>query len=186
MNGDNGSSGGYGGDGDNNLMQKSIEGDQSSFEELVIRHMDNAIFFAKRYVQDIYVAEEVVQESFADIYVNIERYRDNYSFKTYLYTIIKNKCIDYIRKNTRLDTYQHVEQEGMSAEEIALNKERWSIFGKAFGKLKSEYKTVIYLYAYEEFSYEEISKIMGKNMGQIKILLYRARQSLKNRIEEEG
>ena len=52
--------------------------------------------------------------------------------------------------------------------------------------MKEEYKTVIYLIDYEEFSYKEAGIIMGKNLAQIKILVFRARKKLKLLIEQEG
>jgi RNA polymerase sigma-70 factor (ECF subfamily) len=52
-------------------------------------------------------------------------------------------------------------------------------------QLKEDYKTIIYLIEYYDFTYEEAARIIGKNMGQVKILIYRARQKLKAMLEKE-
>lgn len=166
-------------------MENFIAGDHVSFEVLIIKHRQGAIAFAKRYIHEVYIAEDIVQESFADIYVYRHRYKFKYSFKTYLYTVVKNKSIDYLRKNRQLVSYQVEEADTYGTEQIILDKEHKNILSRAINTLKAEYRTVIYLYAYEDLSYEEIAGIMGKSLAQIKILLYRARQSLKNKMERE-
>jgi RNA polymerase sigma factor (sigma-70 family) len=84
-------------DEDSALIKSFLKGNNESFERLIIIHRAKALSFAQRYLHDMYAAEDIVQESFADIYVYRERYKDRYSFKTYLFTIIRNKSVDYIR-----------------------------------------------------------------------------------------
>lgn len=81
------------------LMEKFKNGHNQSFELLVIKYRQNDINFCQGFVHDYYIAEDIAQESFAYIYVYKERYNEKYSFKTYLFTILRNKSIDYIRKN---------------------------------------------------------------------------------------
>jgi RNA polymerase sigma-70 factor (ECF subfamily) len=81
-------------DEDSALIKSFLKGNNESFERLVIIHRAKALSFAQRYLHDMYAAEDIVQESFADIYVYRERYKDRYSFKTYLFTIIRNKSVD--------------------------------------------------------------------------------------------
>ncbi|MEA4826157.1 MAG: sigma factor-like helix-turn-helix DNA-binding protein, partial [Clostridium sp.] len=52
--------------------------------------------------------------------------------------------------------------------------------------LKDDYKTIIYLIDFQEFSYKDAAKIMGKSLIQTKVLIYRARQKLKGLLKEEG
>lgn len=172
--------------GDGVLVESFQNGDDESFEILIVKHRAKALSFAQRYVHDIYTAEDIVQESFADIYVYKERYKNTYSFKTYLFTIIRNKSIDYIRKNKNVllgengpDNFE------ITPEDKYLEKEKNSIVRNMINELSEDYRTIIYLIEYYNFSYEEASKIMGKNLGQIKILVYRARKKLKTMLEKE-
>lgn len=170
---------------DNALMSKFKAGDRESFEKLILKHREGAVNFARRYLNDGYMAEDIVQESFADIFVYRDRYRDNFSFKTYLFTIIKNKSIDYIRKKHAVPQ-DEIKTDGYeSPEQIVLDNEQRNYIRRMINRLKEDYRTVLYLLEYEDFSYEEIARIMGKNLGQVKILVFRARQKLKTILEKE-
>lgn len=84
---------------DNVLMEQTKNGDSKDFEKLVLRHREKAIGFAFSLLTDVHMAEDIVQESFAAIYINRNRYKDKNTFKTFLFAVIRNKCIDFIRKN---------------------------------------------------------------------------------------
>ena len=171
---------------DSALVKKFQAGDNESFEKLIVKHRAKALSFAQRYVHDPYEAEDIVQECFADIYVYRERYKNTYSFKTYLFTIIRNKSIDYIRKSKNFYPYENYNGKSEETpEEKYLEKERNNLVREMVNELRDDYKTIIYLVEYYDFSYDEASKIMGKNLGQIKILVYRARKKLKIMLEKE-
>jgi RNA polymerase sigma factor (sigma-70 family) len=170
---------------DNTLMDNFQAGDHESFERLIVKHLHGAVLFAQKYVHDYHTAEDIAQESFADIYVNRHRYKDKYSFKTYLFTIIKNKSIDHLRKKISIPLESIKDLETITTEELVLDIEQKGVIRKALNNLKEDYRKVIYLFEFEGFSYEEISGIMGKNLGQIKILIYRARKKLKIILEKE-
>ncbi len=171
---------------DSHLIKKFQAGDNESFEKLIIKHRGKALSFAQRYVHDPYEAEDIVQESFADIYVYRERYKNTYSYKTYLFTIIRNKSIDYIRKSKNIYAYENYNEKlEATPEEKYLEKEKNNLVRDMVNELRDDYKTIIYLIEYYDFSYDEASKIMGKNLGQIKILVYRARKKLKTMLEKE-
>lgn len=173
-------------DEDSALIKKFLSGDNESFERLVLIHRAKALSFAQRYVHDMYTAEDIVQESFADIYVYRERYKDKYSFKTYLFTIIRNKSIDFIRKNKNIFVNENTDSiEASNLEENFLKKEQITAVRSKINELRDDYKTIIYLIEYYNFTYEEAGRVMGRNIGQIKILVYRARQKLKAMLEKE-
>lgn len=173
-------------DEDSALIRKFLSGDNESFERLIMMHRAKALSFAQRYVHDMYTAEDIVQESFADIYVYRERYKDKYSFKTYLFTIIRNKSIDFIRKNKNISVNENMDSlEASDLEEGFLKKEERSIVRNKINELRDDYKAIIYLIEYYNFTYEEAARIMGKSLGQTKILVYRARQKLKAILEKE-
>ncbi|WP_026894688.1 RNA polymerase sigma factor [Clostridiisalibacter paucivorans] len=169
------------------LMTKFQNGDKYSFEQLILKYRNTGISFAKRFLHDRYMAEDVVQESFAYIYVYRDRYNDKYSFKTYLFTIIRNKSIDYIRKENRIVLYKDDSFVDLnSPEERVIEKEDKDLLNISINKLNDSYRTAIYLIDYEGFKYKEAAKIMGKNLAQMKILIYRARKKLKCLLEKGG
>ena len=162
------------------LINNFRQGNRESFEKLVIKYRKNSVTFCETFVHDYYTAEDIVQESFAYIYVYIERYNEKYSFKTYLFTILRNKSIDFIRKKAYITLDEINEPVSCdSIEDTLLKKEQINMVRRKLNELKEDYRTVIYLIDFYDFSYADAAKIMKKSLVQTKILIYRARQKLK-------
>ena len=170
---------------DSQLMQSFQAGNKESFEVLVIKYRANAVAFARQLVGDAAMAEDIAQESFADIYVNRDRYNGKSSFKTYLFAIMKHKCIDHLRKIRFSPLDESLNSDLDTPEDTYLNKERQQLVKSKLELLKEDYRMSLYLVEYEELSYQETAKVMGKNLAQVKILVYRAKKKLRELIEQE-
>lgn len=170
-------------------MEQVRSGDKKAFEELVLLHRKSAIGFAYRLIKDSYLSEDIVQESFAAIYINRNTYKPKNSFKTFLFAIVRNKCIDYLRKNNGIistDYYEmNLASEDLSPDKLIEHKQKLAHAKKLLDKLKTEYRTAFYLYEYDGFSYKEIAEIMGKSLPQVKIIIYRARNKIQRYVKED-
>lgn len=78
---------------DKSLYSSFLEGDISSFEELVIRHRHSLVYFIMQYVKSYQMAEDIAQEVFAYIYIKSEMYSTEYTFKTFLFMLGKRRAI---------------------------------------------------------------------------------------------
>ncbi|WMM24488.1 RNA polymerase sigma factor [Tissierella sp. MB52-C2] len=166
-----------------------LEGSIDAFETLVLRHKDNLIYFISRYTNDIFIAEDIAQDVFAYIYAYKEKYNFNYSFKTYIYTLGKNKAIDYIRKQSKINIIPFERDNEIlgsedTLEEKVIKDEEKKLLINSIKNLKPDYERAIYLADFEELSYEDISKILGKTLGQTKVLIHRARKALREILEK--
>ena len=161
------------------------EGNQQAFEEFVIEYRKEAVNFAANILKDYHIAEDIVQDSFAFIYVYRERIREYSTLKSYLFSIIHNRAIDYIRKNNRNITIDLDAISTFSPEEQILDKERRKSFIKSFNSLNEKYKVVLYLYGFQELSYKELSEVVGMSLAQVKINIFRGRKKLKTLYNEE-
>ena len=99
--------------------------------------------------------------------------------------------MDYLRKNnkvasTPIDDLNNYIAEEMNVEREYLIKEQKIILHRIMRELKAEYFQVLYLVYFEDFTNEEIAKIMKKNKRQIENLIYRAKGTLKSELEKEG
>lgn len=174
---------------DKKLYERFLQDDRDAFEQLVLKYKDNLIYFLQRYVRDIDQSEDIAQEVFAFIYVYKEKYNFQASFKTYLFTIARNKAVDYIRKHHKIIVMEQMPEEHSDEEELlkkVLKDEDSRLLHTAIKKMKAEYQTAIYLIDFEQLSYQETADIMGKTTSQIKILIFRARKMLKNLLVKEG
>ncbi|MFW6265082.1 MAG: RNA polymerase sigma factor, partial [Bacillota bacterium] len=171
------------------LIKKLVEkDDMESFEILVLAYREKGLKFALRYNSDYYLAEDLVQEAFARIYVKRKGIKIKGNFKAYLFQIIRNLAIDQHRKQSRIEE-QHLTDElndqGLSPEDEILKNEESGLIKTLLGSLNEKYRTVLYLQKYEEMSYEEIAKIMSISKGQVRMLIYRGKKKLKALIEKE-
>lgn len=167
---------------DNELMLLVKNGNKEAYEILMTKYMSQAKNFACKYVHDSYAAEDVVQESFADIYVQRFSFDQQYNFSTYLYAIIKNKALNYLKKNRELpmssfDGQTLINQ--MTPETEYFKKSNFLELLGAIQRLKEDEKNLLYLYAVEECTYKEIAEKLGITVMQVKIRLFRTRKKLK-------
>ena len=172
---------------DKELYKKYLKGDNNAFEKLVIKYKDNIIYFISRYTKNTEIAEDISQDVFVYILLNKEQYDFKYSFKTYLYMIAKCRAINYIKKEKKIIKidYENLYIEDNNLEEIVYKNEENQKIRKVINKLKPDYQAVIYLVFLEGLKYKEVAKIMNKNIGQIKVMLYRAKRKLKEYLEKE-
>lgn len=174
---------------DEQRYKRFLEGDIKGFEELVFANKDPLIYFIYRYVCDLHMAEDLAQDVFVDIYVKKESYKFEYRFKTYLYTIARNKAVDYIRKQKRMIPMELTEQLYEEEKEVSLLetmiwKEQCEELKQAMNSLKLDYQRLLFLIDLQQLSYREAAKILGKTVPQVKVSLYRARKALKERLHE--
>ena len=172
---------------DKELYQKYLKGDNNAFEKLVIKYKDNIIYFISRYTKNTEIAEDISQDVFVYILLNKEQYDFKYSFKTYLYMIAKCRAINYIKKEKKIIniSYENLYIENNDLEEIVYKNEESKKIRKVINKLKPDYQAVICLAILEGFKYKEVAKIMDKNIGQVKVMLHRAKKKLREYLEKE-
>lgn len=169
--------------------QLFLEGDIRGFEALVLTYKNQLIYFIMKYIKDIQLAEDLAQDVFVEIYVHKERYNKKQSFKTYLFTIGRNKAVDYIRKYNKeypadlndLDTQDYYELEG-----TVIQKEEQKLVNTTLKTLKKDYQTAITLIDFYGMSYEEASNVLSKTLPQMKVLIHRARKALGKALVKEG
>ena len=166
-----------------------LDGDNTGFEYLVLKYKNQLIYFLTQYVKDLYVAEDMAQDAFVELYIHKERFNKKQSFKTYLFTIGRNKAIDYIRKYNREIPYDIStlnENEYYELEHSVIKKEDQLLLRSNLMSLKEEYKRAIILVDFYDMTYEEAARVLNKTMPQMKILLYRARKALAKQMLKEG
>lgn len=121
-------------------------------------------------------AENIVQDSFESLWLNKDKVEFSKS-KSWLFTTGYRKMIDSIRKNKKIvEMPEFIKEKGNSTAQPDLK----SIVNSALEKLPEIQKTVIMLRDYEGYDYAEIGKITNLNESQVKVYIFRARQTLKN------
>lgn len=173
------------------LYKLFLEGDNKAFEKIVLKYKDNLIYFLQRYIKDFFTCEDIAQDVFAYIFAFKEKYNQEYSLKTYIFTIARNKAVDYIRKQGKLVSLSNALDGKLNEDsEQLINKivqdEDIKLVHMCLNQLNCDYQKAVILVDFEELSYKDASHIMGKTIPQFKILLHRARKSLKLLLKKGG
>ncbi|MDF3076420.1 MAG: sigma-70 family polymerase sigma factor [Sphingobacteriaceae bacterium] len=175
------------------LVMRAKEGDQKAYAELMQRYKDSIYFMALKMVNNKDNAMDLTVETFGKAFENIEKYKPDFAFSTWLYRIATNNCIDFIRKKklNLVSINGLVDEEGddmplqiksdtLNPEENSIKKQQNEQIKLIVDKLPSRYKKLIVLRYYEELSYEEIAQQLDLPLGTIKAQLFRARDLLSN------
>lgn len=178
---------------DFHLVSKAIDGDQKAFAEIMHRYKDSIYFMALKMVNNKDDAMDLTVETFAKAFENIEKYKPEYAFSTWLFRIATNNSIDFIRKK-RLkvvsfdtlteeegeDKFLQIRADGLNPEETSIRKQESEKLKNMVEQLPLRYRKLIVLRYYEELSYEEIAKQVDIPIGTVKAQLFRARDLMAN------
>ena len=170
--------------------RRFLDGDDTALAEIVRDYRDGLILYLNGIVNNISVAEELMEETLFKLITKKPRFNAKYSFKTWLYTIGRNVAIDYIRQNSKLsdtsfDDLENYIQDEYDLERLYIIEEQKIIVHRALKKLNTEYRQVLWLIYFEELSNIEAAAIMKKTSRQMKNLVYRAKTALKTELEKE-
>ncbi len=170
--------------------RRYIGGDDSGLTEIIKEYRDSLTLYINGYVRNIFVSEELMEETFFILAVKKPKFHGKSTFKTWLFSIARNVAVDYIRKNSKSAKFAIDENETLSEEtdieKDFLKNEQNITLHRCLKKLKTEYYTVLYLTYFEGFCNSETALIMKKSKRQTENLIYRAKKALKEELLKEG
>ena len=172
------------------LIQRILAGDETPFADLVRKYQRQVHAHAWRKIGDFQIAEDITQETFQQVYQNLETLEDPTLFSKWIYAIVNHLCIAWFRKN-RLQTEPLEEICVLGIETEPYSRYVASEYAKIFveaqrdlvekllAKLKENDRKVITLHYFEEMTTSEIGEFLGISENTIKSRIRRARQQLK-------
>ena len=172
---------------------------QQLFAVLVRRHQDPVYGMCARILGSQSLADEVAQDVFVAVYKNLDRFRGDAKFTTWLYRVVVNHCKNKQAYRFRRKEKQHesldqpvelgegeVKRELPSGrpgpERAVLARERQQILQAGLGQLGEEQRTIIVMRDLQGLPYDEIAECLGVAQGTVKSRLHRARNELKNKV----
>lgn len=175
------------------LVERAKEGDQRAYAELMQRYKDSIYFMTLKMINNKEDAMDLTVETFGKAFENLDRYKPDFAFSTWLFRIATNNSIDFIRKK-RLsvismdsmvddegdDRPLQIKSDSLNPEETSIKKQQSKELKDIVDKLPARYKTLIVLRYFDELSYEEIAQQLDLPLGTVKAQLFRARDLLSN------
>lgn len=171
------------------LVERAVGGDVAAFNDLVSQLEGPLYKFVYRYTGDAESARDVCQEAFIRAYTNLDRFRGQAKFSSWLYQIALNVCRSEFRKQKArpAESLEDEEQRahlrlvhagGPAPDESAMRREHARALQGALAKLPEEQRTVIILKEYHGMKFREIAEILGTPESTVKSRLYHGFETL--------
>jgi RNA polymerase sigma-70 factor, ECF subfamily len=170
----------------------------STFNELILQHQDAAYNFAFYLLGDPDSAADATQQAFINAYLHLAQFQGT-NFRSWLFKILKNVCIDEIRCEKRRNTYsldacdedEHVDWVSFSLaghvptpEQMVDQAETSRLIQAALGHLGEPFRTILILVDLQGMDYQEAAQVIDVPIGTVKSRLARARRQLRAVLEQ--
>jgi RNA polymerase sigma-70 factor (ECF subfamily) len=174
------------------LIAACIKGDESAIAQLIQEYQLGVFRLALSVLNDHGEANEVAQDTFISALDALRSYRENSSFKAWLYTIALNLSRSRLRKRKTLERLQrtltaffHVQsQRPPTLEDMIIGNEEDAALWKALDKLGEKHRTPILLRYYHDLSIAEIAEILNIKEGTVHSRLSIARERLRSELDD--
>jgi RNA polymerase sigma-70 factor (ECF subfamily) len=181
------------------IMLRVAAGDEAGFNYLVGKYHRSMINFLYRMVHNQAVAEELAQEVFLRVYRSRESYRAEAKFTTWLYRIATNLAVNHARdtkheraaQNVYLDvpdeetgTTPEVADDEPNIEQRLLRDERMGAIRKHVMALPERQRMAVLMHKYQGMDYKQIGDVLKLSESATKSLLFRAYQTLRDKLKD--
>ncbi len=167
--------------------KEEFDSKEGILNELMDSYGDMVKKLAFTYVKDINLAEDIAQDVFISCYNNLHQFKENSSYKTWIYRIAINRSKDVLKSNAykRFLPFKKfsITSREKSPELKVIDKSTQKTVTKSLMNLPSKYREILYLFYYEELKLREISEITNLKEATVKTRLSRGKQLLKKELE---
>lgn len=180
-------------------IQTVLNGDANAFEVIVRAYEKNVYNIALRMTSDREDALDISQEAFLKAYHSLHTYRGEGSFSVWLYRIVSNTCLDFMRSRSRRNevslsvedesgetTELEIRDDSLSPERLYERKLTREALQKGLMRLPEDQRKILLLREIQGLSYEEIARVLSIEGGTVKSRIYRARRKLCEYLAGDG
>ena len=173
---------------DQEIIDSVRKGNDSDYSIIVNRYKNKAFSVLKRMLKDEFDAEEILQDCFLKAYNSLGSFKGEAKFSTWFYRIVYNSALTKLSSKKR-----KIESEMISVEEnfnlvseynstVIEKKDLKEFIHEIVNKLPERYSAIIAMFYLNEMSIDEISEVMQISASNVKVLLHRSRNALRDLI----
>ena len=166
------------------IVEKCMRGDRKAQFDLYRLYSQAMYNICLRMVNDDLDAEDLLQQSFVDVFTKMDSFRYESSIGAWIKRIVVNNCINFLKKRRlqvqSLDDSHHQVAEDLRYDDFTINVE--AING-AIRELPDGYRVVFSLYLFEGYDHQEIGEILGITEATSKSQFSRAKKKLRDLLE---
>ena len=183
-------------DADAELMRRVAQGDKAAFAVLFDRYHASICRFAFRFVGDRARAEELTQDIFVKLYRSAKGYQPSALFKTYLFRVATNHCLNEVRRGEyRVSQVDAEAEEGERApslqapegerpDQALAGRELEKAVATALSRLSERERAAFTMCRFEGMAYREIAEALSASEAAVKSLIHRATLAVARHLEQ--
>lgn len=166
------------------LVRRAAGGDLDAFEEILRTRQEKCFRIACQIVGDADDAMDVCQESFLKLHESLGRYKPQVSFDAWLYRLVVNTAIDFMRREKR-DRRVSLTVEPQDRDVIGMHDLRLSL-ENCLADLSPKQRTAFTLRDLQQFPLEEVAAVMHCTAATVRVHLHHARRRIRQSLEDTG
>jgi RNA polymerase sigma-70 factor, ECF subfamily len=177
---------------DQELIDSIKNGNHSDYSVLIDRYKNKAFSMLKRMLRNEFDAEEVLQDAFLKAFRSLENFKGEAKFSTWFYRIVYNSALTKLsskRRKIELEMSSVEDHLDLESNFNSIDAEKNNIselVNEMINLLPEKYSTIITLFYLNELTCEEIAETMNITLSNVKVLLHRARNSMRDVIEKNN
>ena len=175
---------------DRQLVQTIRTGDTEAFETLVRRKTTKVYALCYRVIGNAEDAKDISQLVFLKLWENLEKYDPAYAFDTWLYRMVTNVAIDFMRnkqsRDNAVNSNLRLVKTATDAEQtvVVQRKEVENVFNEISNVLSPKQKTIFIMTQLEDLPSAEIAKILGCRESTVRNHLFNARKLMQQQLQK--
>jgi len=175
---------------DRELVQTIRGGDSDAFEQLVRRKTSKVYALCYRIIGNAEDAKDISQLVFIKLWENLEKYDPQYAFDTWLYRMVTNVAIDFMRnkqsRENAVNSNLRLVRTSFDAEQgvVVQHKEVENVFNEVSECLSPKQKTIFVMNQMEDLPSSEIAKILGCRESTVRNHLFNARKMMQQQLQK--
>jgi RNA polymerase sigma-70 factor (ECF subfamily) len=177
------------------LVKRAKSGDYQAFDLLVLKYQSRLISTAFKFVKDVQIAEDIVQDSFIKAFNALESFREDSSFYTWIYRITVNTSKNFLvskkRKSELLNSdlseeasYEIEPVEAYSPEDLLQATQLKKVITETIDQLGEDTRTALTLRELDGLSYEQIADVVNCPVGTVRSRIFRGREEIDKAISQ--
>ena len=181
------------------VIQAVLDGDVNAYEALVKEYEKNVYNLALRMTGNSEDAADMAQEALIKAYNSLTAFRGDSKFSVWLYRIVSNVCLDFLRSRSRKQTVSlstenddgeevelDIADETHSPEQLLDRSLTRDAVRRGLAALPPDHREILLLREIQGLSYEEIADVLGLEAGTVKSRIFRARKKLCSFLIKDG
>ena len=166
-------------------VRNAIAGDGIAFRKLVDHYKDYSLSIIRSILKNPIKSEDVLQDAFMKVYKNLDKFRFDASFSTWLYRIMVNTSYNELKKNKKYTELNSEKIDKIPVEQNELKlKDQQKFINRALDVLKPDEALVLRLHYLNEMKIREIEEITGFKSSKIKVDLHRGRTNFHHQLQK--